>query len=203
MDHLINGFRRFRETYWRENQEALETLATRGQSPYAMVIGCSDSRADPQTIFDAALGEIFVVRNVANLVPPYTPDTEHHGTSAALEFAVRSLKVRHLIVMGHSRCGGINALLNGPPEGDDFIAPWMQIAAPARERALASAGGRAEEAQHLCEKEGIKISLDNLMTFPWVRQRVEEGALTLHGLYYDIDRGDLQRLDDKGEFRPV
>ncbi len=203
MEHLVEGFRRFRETYYRQNRELFETLLVRGQAPRAMVIGCSDSRVDPQLIFNTAPGEIFVVRNVANLVPPYAPNADYHGTSAALEFAVRSLQVEHVVVLGHARCGGVATLLRGPGEvGGDFIAPWMAIAKPARERALA-AGGPPEAVQRACEHEAIKVSLANLITFPWLRERVERGALALHGAYFDLETGELLRLGTAGAFEPV
>ena len=192
MERLIEGYRRFRETYWSQNKDVFEALAA-GQSPRAMVITCADSRVDPQMIFDAKPGEIFCVRNVANLVPPYAPDSDHHGTSAALEFAVRSLKVEHIIVLGHARCGGIRALLEGGEQGD-FIGRWMEIAAVARERALTAAATASETVQHLCEHESIRITLDNIMTFPWVAERVHAGLLQLHGWHFDFERGELDRL---------
>lgn len=192
MERLMEGYRRFRETYWSQNKDVFEALAA-GQSPRAMVITCADSRVDPQMIFDAKPGEIFCVRNVANLVPPYAPDSDHHGTSAALEFAVRSLKVEHIIVLGHARCGGIRALLQGGEQGD-FIGRWMEIAAVARERALAAAATASETVQHLCEHESIRITIDNLMTFPWVAERVHAGQLQLHGWHFDFERGELDRL---------
>jgi carbonic anhydrase len=193
MDRLIEGYRRFRETYWPEHRAVFEALAA-GQSPRAMVITCADSRVDPTLIFDAKPGEIFVVRNVANLVPPYAPDSDHHGTSAALEFAVRSLKVEHIIVLGHGQCGGIRALLQGGEQGD-FIGRWMEIAAEARARSLAAAGDAPGAAQHLCERESIRVTLDNIMTFPWVAERVHAGSLELHGWHFDIETGNLERLD--------
>lgn len=192
MERLIEGYRRFRATYWSQNKDVFEALAA-GQSPRAMVITCADSRVDPQMIFDAKPGEIFCVRNVANLVPPYAPDSDHHGTSAALEFAVRSLKVEHIIVLGHARCGGIRALLEGGEQGD-FIGRWMEIAAVARERALTAAATASETVQHLCEHESIRITLDNIMTFPWVAERVHAGQLQLHGWHFDFERGELDRL---------
>ena len=201
MTGLIDGYRRFRATDWRKHRTRFEELAEGGQSPRALVIACSDSRVDPQMIFHAAPGELFVVRNVANLVPPYAPNSDYHGTSAALEFAVRSLGVQEVVVMGHNRCGGIAALLRGPtPETGDFVGPWMQIAASARDRALAQAPALAEadrsEALHrLCEHEGVRVSLANLMTFPWLRARVEAGNLTLHGYHFDIRSGDLVPVD--------
>ncbi|HEV2678021.1 MAG TPA: carbonic anhydrase [Aliidongia sp.] len=194
MERLIEGYRRFRETYWSQNKDVFEALAA-GQSPRAMVITCADSRVDPQMIFDAKPGEIFCVRNVANLVPPYAPDSDHHGTSAALEFAVRSLKVEHIVVLGHARCGGIRALLQGGEQGD-FIGRWMEIAAPARERALAAAAAAtaSETVQHLCEHESIRITLENIMTFPWIAERVQAGQLQLHGWHFDFERGELERV---------
>ncbi len=204
MNSLIEGYRRFRATAWQQRRTLFRELAARGQSPRAMVITCADSRLDPQLVFDAAPGEIFVVRNVANLVPPYEPDAAYHGTSAAIEFAVRSLKVEHVIVLGHAQCGGIGALLRGAGEsGADFIRHWMEIAAPARERALAATGGDAERAQTVCEHESIKVSLAHLLTFPWVKERVESGALTLHGWYFGIESGELLCLGADGTFRPA
>ena len=139
-----------------------------------------------------------MVRNVANLVPPYALSASYHGTSAALEFAVRSLRVEHVVVVGHARCGGIAALLQPElnPRGD-FISAWMTIATRARERALA-AGGSPEAVQRTCEHEAVKISLGNLMTFPWIRERVREGALALHGCYFDLETGDLLHLGSSG-----
>ena len=192
MERLIEGYARFRKAYWSQNKSVFEALAA-GQSPRAMVITCADSRVDPQLIFDAKPGEIFCVRNVANLVPPYAPDSDHHGTSAALEFAVRSLKVEHIIVLGHAQCGGIQALLKGGEQGD-FIGRWMEIAAPARERALAAAAHSPETITHICERESIRITIDNIMTFPWVAERVHAGLLQLHGWHFDIEQGELDRI---------
>jgi len=193
MERLLEGYNRFREGYWADNKRMFRALAN-GQSPRALVITCADSRVDPQLIFDAQPGEIFCIRNVANLVPAYTPDMAHHGTSAALEFAVRSLKVAHIIVLGHANCGGIRALVEGGEQGD-FIGRWMAIAAPARERALATAA-TTEAAVHACERESIRHTIDNLMTFPWVAERVNEGKLELHGWHFDIENGVLDRLID-------
>jgi carbonic anhydrase len=204
MERLLEGFRRFRENYDREHRQVFEELARRGQSPSAMVIACSDSRVDPQLIFGTGPGEIFVVRNVANLIPPYEPDGYHHGTSAALEFAVRTLQVPHIIVMGHARCGGVSALLGQHDRAqDDFVSTWMNIARPARERALEAAGGESENLQHLCEHETIKVSLENLLTFPWIRERVEAGTLRLHGWYFDIETGIVTALGQDGTFSPL
>lgn len=204
MKRLIEGFRRFRESYDRDHRQVFEELAERGQSPSAMVVACSDSRVDPQLIFGAGPGEIFVVRNVANLIPPYAPDGHYHGTSAALEFAVLTLQVPNVIVLGHARCGGIGALLErGDEARDDFVSAWMHIARPARDRALEAASGEPEQAQHLCEHEAIKVSLDNLLTFPWVRERVDAGTLRLHGWYFDIVTGAVTALGPHGTFEPL
>jgi len=203
MDRLIEGFRRFRATYYQAHRALFEDLAARGQSPRVMVVSCADSRVDPELIFDAAPGEIFVVRNVANLVPPYAPSASYHGTSAALEFAVRSLAVEHVVVLGHARCGGIAALLQGQADpGGEFVPAWMAIAASARERAL-TAAGPPEAVQRVCEHEAIKVSLANLVTFPWVRERVGQGALALHGCYFDLAAGELLHLDKTGQFQAV
>ena len=175
-------------------------MAQRGQTPKVLLIGCCDSRVDPAIIFDAQPGEMFVLRNVANLVPPYAPDQGHHGTSAAVEFAIRGLDVEHIVVLGHARCGGVRALIEGNDSTDstDFVRGWMHIARSARDRALAltlSAGQPIEAARRMCEQETVAISLANLMTFPWVRERVEQGRLMLHGWFFDLESGELFRLD--------
>lgn len=198
MDQMIDGFRRFRDNYFAKNRALFDNLS-QGQTPKVLLIGCSDSRVDPAIIFDAQPGEMFVLRNVANLIPPFAPDSSHHGTSAAVEFAVRGLKVEHIVVLGHARCGGVRALIEGNSnDNTDFIHGWMQIARSARDRALAltlSAGQPIEAARRMCEQETVAISLGNLMTFPWVREQVETGKLMLHGWFYDMEDGKLFRLD--------
>ena len=202
MQRLIEGYHRFREGYYSENSDSFTRLAQQGQSPRSMVIACCDSRVEPQIIFDASPGEMFVVRNVANLVPPYGPSADFHGTSAALEFAVKVLGVEHVIVMGHTRCGGIQALLSGETDtGLDFINPWMGIARPARVKALKECRNDLEAAQSMCEREAIKVSLGNLLTFPWIAERVREGRLEVHGWLFDLASGELLRIEDDGEFR--
>lgn len=202
MDQLLAGYRRFRHGLWPRRRKMFEDLAEVGQQPRAMVISCADSRVDPGMIFDAGPGEMFVVRNVANLVPPYAPDTAYHGTSAAVEFGIRVLKVENLVVMGHGLCGGVRALLEGtPPEASDFVAPWINIAAPAKARALACDDGT--DLQLCCEQETIKLTLSNLMTFPWIASRVEEGTLQLHGAHFDIRFGELSVLGPEGRFQVV
>ncbi|HEY4144746.1 carbonic anhydrase [Pinirhizobacter sp.] len=201
MQKLFDGYARFRSTQWPERRKTFEGLADEGQNPQTMVIACSDSRVDPTMIFDAEPGELFILRNVANLVPPYEPDTAFHATSAALEYAVRVLEVKDLIVMGHAMCGGIRVLLDGPPaQGGDFLVPWMRIAESAKFRVLA----RAPEDVHTeCEYETVKLSLGNLMTFPWLAERVESGALKLTGMSFDIRSGQLLMLQGDGTFAPV
>jgi carbonic anhydrase len=207
MDRLIEGFQRFRKDYYEENRVVFDALSRTGQAPRALVIACCDSRVDPSLIFDTAPGEVFTIRNVANLVPPYAKSANYHGTSAALEFAVRILLVEHVVVLGHSGCGGVRALVENPPEvpSGDFVGQWMAIAYPARERALAAAAKEGREIlRHTCELEVVKVSLANLMTFPWVAERVNRNALALHGWYFDLENGVLLRCDRAtGEFTPV
>jgi carbonic anhydrase len=201
MDEFIEGYRRFRTGTWRNERARFENLSKFGQKPRALVIGCSDSRTDPQMVFNAAPGEIFVIRNVANLVPPYGPDDQPHGSSAAIEFAVRALKVPQIIVMGHAMCGGIQALLNGAPaEVSDFVGQWVRIAEPARLRAVSAP---PERRQDVCEHEAVRLSLANLMTFPWIAAAISAGQLKLHGCFFDIRSGILERLGSAGSFHPV
>ena len=202
MEDLIEGYRRFRAESWPRERARFEELSARGQQPRTMVIACSDSRVDPQMIFGAGPGELFVVRNVANLVPPYTPDGNYHGTSAALEFGVRVLQVRDLIVLGHAQCGGVRALLEGAPvEAQDFVVPWMNIARAARERVLECTP--VEARQEAAEHEAVRISLANLLTFPWVRAAVEAGTLHLHGGHFAVRTGVLALLGADGVFAPA
>ncbi|HEX4277158.1 MAG TPA: carbonic anhydrase [Bryobacteraceae bacterium] len=196
MEKLLAGYRRFRDNGWPEQRRIFETLAREGQAPKALVLGCIDSRVDPTRIFDTAPGEVLTVRNVAALVPPYEPDEAYHGTSAALEFGVRAMEVEHVIVLGHGMCGGVKALLGGAPHdkhaGFEFITPWMSLAQPVVEnsRHLTDPGER----QRFCEHAVIRISLANLMTFPWVAERVKAGKLALHGAWFDIRTGELMML---------
>jgi carbonic anhydrase len=201
MDRLIEGYRRFRAETWPREKARFEELAEQGQRPRTMVIACSDSRVDPQMIFSAGPGELFVVRNVANLVPPYMPDAAFHGTSAAVEFGVRVLGVRDLVVMGHALCGGVKALLEGvPPAAGDFVAGWITIAEKARAAALRCDDPEAQ--QEAAEHEAVRISLANLMTFPWVAEAVAAGRLTLHGAHFGVATGRLLLLQPDGSFAP-
>lgn len=195
---LIDGFHRFRAQHYGRDGTPFKQLVREGQAPKTMVIACCDSRVDPAIVTDCDPGDLFVVRNVANLVPPYETGGHYHGTSAALEFAVRFLAVRHVVVLGHARCGGIRALVQGVDGGEpsQFIQPWMEIAAAARLKAMDGKTGRPPaEAERACEQAAIEVSLDNLLSFPWIRRRVETGQLYLHGWYFDMDHGALLRYN--------
>jgi carbonic anhydrase len=201
MDPLIEGHLRFRAVTWPAERDRYESLAKLGQSPETMVIACSDSRVDPQTVFGAIPGELFVVRNVAGLVPPYTPDTGYHGTSAALEFAVRVLKVARIAVLGHAQCGGVLSMVEGAPGvARDFVEPWMRIAEPALQ-AIPRQLSR-DDRLCACEMAVVSLSLDNLLTFPWIREAVDAGTLRLQGFRFDIRSGLLTTLVD-GRFVQV
>jgi carbonic anhydrase len=201
MERLIEGYRRFRAQAWPAERQRYQALARQGQSPETMVIACSDSRVAPERIFDAAPGELFVVRNVAGLVPPYAPDAGYHGTSAALEYAVRVLKVARIVVLGHAQCGGVRVILDGAPtEARDFVEPWMRLAAPAL---IALPARTADEAAATRYEEAVvRLSLGNLLTFPWIREAVEAGSLVLAGFHFGIASGELTRLEGE-RFVPV
>jgi len=191
---FIAGFENFRAKYF-AGEGGLFARLRQGQSPSALVISCCDSRADPGMLLGAGPGDIFVVRNVANLVPPYSDGAQMPGIRADIEFAVKSLEVAHIIILGHSGCGGIRALMDGEgitQRNYEFIGTWVGIARPVRERVLRELAERPEAEQvRACEQGGIAQTLENLMTFPWIRERVESGAMGLHGWYFDIDAGDL------------
>jgi carbonic anhydrase len=201
---LTEGYRSFLGDRFARERSRYETLAD-GQSPEVMVISCCDSRVSPEVIFDASPGELFVVRNVANLVPPYETGGEYHGTSAALEFAVQALRVKHIVVLGHARCGGIRAFADdsAPLSPGDFIGRWMNLIAPAAERLGPQKGNFSDYLTRL-EFAAVENSLDNLMTFPCVRILVERGKLQLHGAYFGVATGVLMVRDpETGEFRPA
>lgn len=198
LNELIEGFRRFRARHFAEDDALYRQLATRGQTPKFLIVACCDSRVDPAIVLDCAPGDLFVVRNVANLVPPAEGHAGHHGTTAALEYGVRFLGVRHIIVLGHAQCGGIRALMEGIGlnDPDSFIKDWMKLAEPARtsvENEMANA--TPEERIRACEHRAIGASLQNLKTFPWIRDRVNSGSLFLHGWYFDIEQGQLLQYD--------
>ena len=205
---LLDGYAEFRATTYAENQGLYRELAEHGQSPHTMVIACCDSRVDPSVIFDAAPGTLFVVRNVANLVPPYEPHGDYHGTSAALEFAVVGLGVTSIVVLGHAQCGGVRAFFRGTYDyaaSDLFIGKWMSIMKAARGIALSHRGDQdPASAQRALEQAAIAISLDNLRSFPFVNERLRTGKLSLHGAYFDIGDGLLYAYQEQdGCFRPL
>ena len=205
--NLLDGYRRFRSNRYEAESERWRHLAE-GQAPRAVVIACSDSRADPATIFDTAPGEIFVIRNVANLVPPFEANGGRHGVSAALEFAVTQLNVPEIVVMGHERCGGIQAALTGcfreasPGEGG-FVHRWMaQIDEPAAE--IARTSGTGPQAARMLEEVAIRLSLANLRNFPFVQTRESTGDLAILGCHFSISEGQLYLLDEvEDAFHPV
>jgi carbonic anhydrase len=207
-ENLTDRFRRFKHRHFVPNADHYEELATYGQNPEVMVISCCDSRVDPETIFSAMPGELFVVRNVANLVPPYETGGKYHGVSTAIEFAVMNLRVKHLIIMGHSGCGGVKAALDQSAAIQteaQFISRWMSMLDDARLRVVA-ANQMAPTATKLAllEKEGIKTSIKNLRTFPFVSDLEDKGRLNLHGAYFDIASGTLSVLNhSRGEFFPL
>jgi carbonic anhydrase len=199
---LCDGYGTFRDGRLSAEQSRYRDLAERGQTPETMVVGCCDSRVSPEVIFDAGPGELFVVRNVANLVPPYSPDGTYHGVSSALEYAVEVLGVQHIVVLGHARCGGVRAFADDTASGD-FLGKWMSMLAPVaaaiepREEAPDSYLTRLEQASMLA-------SLENLRTFPFIRSRCERGTLALHGAYFDVASGELSALDPAtGRFNPI
>jgi carbonic anhydrase len=205
-ERLAKGYRTFLGGRFASERARYQELAGLGQSPSIMVIGCVDSRVSPEVIFDAAPGELLVARNVANLVPRYEAGGGQHGASAALEFAVRALQVKHIVVLGHAFCGGIKAFASedAPLSSGDFIGKWMSQITPAAE-AIGPKNGEGEEAYlRKLEFASVELSLKNLMTFPFVRKAVEQGELNLHGAYFGVASGRLLVRNEKtGVFEPV
>jgi carbonic anhydrase len=195
---LLDGYANFRTGRYSEEAQRYKRLGESAQKPTVMVIACCDSRAAPETIFDAGPGEIFVMRNVANLVPAYAPDGKHHATSAAIEFAVIALGVKHVVVMGHGRCGGIRAVVEGndPLSAGDFIGKWMSdvkdVAAAVRHD-----HNHDNDLQTAVEHASVEHSLANLRTFPWLRMRENKKELTVHGAWFDIALGELHVYDEQ------
>jgi carbonic anhydrase len=207
-DEMIEGYARFRAGDWKKQHERWSQLAE-GQSPQVMVISCSDSRVDPAQILDVDPGEIFVVRNVAALVPPFETTPGRHGVSAALEFAVQFLKVREVVVMGHGMCGGCQAALTQDLHGNDigeggFVAHWIDMLDEVREPIAAEHGTKGRTAERAMELAAVKVSLENLRTFPYVEAKEAAGDLKLRGAYFAISDGVLHLLDESsGEFSPA
>jgi carbonic anhydrase len=204
---LMAGFRKFRDKYFANEHPLYQRLTSgTGQSPKTLIIGCSDSRVDPAIITSASPGELFIVRNVANLVPPYDKSGGVHGVSAAIEFAVVNLKVENVIILGHRQCGGIRALmLNQQDQPHSFVDQWVNVAKDAKKRVLAKYAGESEDS--LCrhgELESIVTSLNNLRTFPFVESAIKERDLSVMGIYFDLEQGQLLEYDDKdGEFKNI
>ena len=188
IDQLISGYKSFRQDYYLERPEFYKNLVKNGQSPETMIIACSDSRVSPSTMSQADPGEIFMVRNVANLVPPYDKNSIHHGTNACIEFAVRDLGVRNIIVLGHSHCGGLKRLCDRSENEvkREFIDSWVSIAEKALDTNL-----EGDDKYRYVERRAIEISLENLLTFPWLKNKCEAGDLELHGCLFDLESGKL------------
>ena len=204
LDKLIAGYRRYRDDGCSTHQPLVSELVRLGQQPQVAVIACSDSRVDPAILFQAEPGDLFMVRNVANLVPPMEKEGTYHGTSAALEYAVLGLEVGHIVVLGHAHCGGIRMMMEPDPCDGDFryVSSWVSMLNSAHRRVLATMG-QASEAERIraCEQNAVLVSLENLTTFPWVRERIDRGVLQLHGWYVDIVGPALSIYDwEQGRF---
>lgn len=203
---FIEGFQRFQSKYFAGEKSLYDKLSS-GQNPTTLLIGCCDSRVDPALLLDCDPGDIFVIRNVANLVPPCNETGNQQGVSAAIQFAVEALKVQRIIVMGHEKCGGIRALMQGyqPSREIDFIGRWMRIVEPVKQQVLSRLSQCSAEVQnHACELGAIILSLNNLRSFPWVREREQRGELALHGWYFDMTNGALLAYSDRTDsFLPM
>lgn len=220
LSRLLKGYRQFRREYYdNPYNQFLRELAREGQTPKIMVIGCSDSRVDPATIFRCSPGELFTVRNIANLVPPCDENPHHHATSAALEFAVTILHVKQIIILGHSGCGGIRTLLKsrscstetkeGSKEANafekSFVMQWMNIASQAKDKVLSLYKGKTlDEKAYRCEQEALKVSYYNLLTFPWIQKAIVQHALQINAWYFDLHSGELKKfIPDEDKFTPM
>ncbi len=200
INQLLDGYHQFYQSYFVGSDAHYKRLVKQGQSPKVLMISCCDSRVAPETITQAEPGDIFTVRNIANIVPPFTEDHGVHGVSAAIEFAVCELNVGHIIILGHSHCGGIDALLNGIPKDSGFIGPWMKIVAEAKRHVYTDHSNCDHETRgRLGEQYALQISLDNLKGFPFVTERVNQGKLTLHAWHFSLETGDLCALDEQDQ----
>jgi carbonic anhydrase len=202
-EHLLKGHANFMEGRYAREKDRIRDLASAGQHPTTMIIACCDSRAAPELIFDASPGEMFVLRNVANLVPTYEPDGGQHGTSAAIEFAVKALEIENIVVMGHGRCGGIGAALSHhhtPLDDGDFIGKWMSMLGELPAQLGQNALLTQAERQTAMERISIRNSIRNLRTFPYVASLEQEGRLSVHGAWFDISTGELWVMDPDGDF---
>ncbi|MFT6077623.1 MAG: carbonic anhydrase [Myxococcota bacterium] len=199
LEYVISGYKKFRQKYFEGSDNLYENLK-KGQKPKVLVIACSDSRVDPAIILNCKPGDLFVVRNVANLVPPYENDGGHHGTSAALEFGILSLGIKHIIVLGHSSCGGIGALVEDSLKikEENFISKWMEIAKPALQKTIENYPEVSikEQVSH-CTKFALINSLNNLLTFPWIKEKAQIKELSVHSWYFNLNNGIIEEFDEK------
>lgn len=205
-DELERGFARFRSELYPRQKKLFEELSTKGQKPHTLVIGCCDSRVDPSQIFDARPGELFVVRNVANLVPPFEDDGGFHGVSAALEFAVTVLKVTNVLVLGHKQCGGVHACADGHSETDSqFLGHWISALRPAlvEVHQELGAGAPTDKLADALELQGIRHSIERLKTYPFIQTALAAGNLALHGARFGVAEGHLEWMSEDGRFSPV
>lgn len=203
---LLVGFKRFRERYFGEAESVYQKLSASGQTPKTLVIGCSDSRVDPAILTSAEPGDLFVIRNVANLVPPFEDAAGYHGVSSAIEFAVVNLRVENVVILGHRQCGGVRALMSGQIGASGrFVGEWVQIAQRAKDRVLQAFPHADFESQcRECEKESIAISIENLKTFPFVQEAIRERGLFIFGTYFDLESGELLEFDEEAaSFKPL
>ena len=208
IENLIQGYQKFRKQYFSDSNSAFEDLVRWGQKPKILIIACSDSRVDPALVLNCQPGDLFVIRNVANLVPPYEDDQSYHGTSAALEFGVSGLGIQHIILFGHTQCGGIQALLESSDKQikkKTFISKWMELARPAHEAILKFHEDKSlEDKTTLCGQYSLVNSLKNLETFPWIAERVHKGLLSLHAWNFNLSRGILERYNpEKNKFEDL
>ena len=207
VEKLVKGYREFKRTRFAREKRIYERLAEKGQEPKVLVIACSDSRVSPSVVFGSEPGDIFVARNIANIVPPYDPDAKPRSIGAVVEYAVKVLKVSDIVVKGHARCGGVAALVDGgshlPP--NDYLKPWVEVASPSRSFYPTNFDALPAEEKRLCsEQANIQNSITNLAGYPWVRERLEAGALRIHGWHFDFKDGTLTRLNhESGEWVEV
>ncbi len=207
IDRLIEGYHKFHRTTFVTQRRRYESLAAEGQKPKILIISCSDSRVSPSIVFNTPPGAIFEARNIANIVPPYHPDGGPRSIGAAVEYAVKVLNVTDIVIQGHARCGGVQALVNngnGLPD-NDYLKPWVEVAAPARKLLPPNFETLGEaEKRRLSEQAVIQNGMMNLSGYPWVRERMEEGKLRIHGMHFDFEDGRLTRLDhESGEWVAV
>lgn len=208
IETLLTGYQKFREHYYGDSNLVYEDLVRLGQRPKILMVACSDSRVDPALVLNSQPGDLFMIRNVGNLIPPYEDDQAYHGTSAALEFGICVLGIRHIILFGHTQCGGIQSLLESPldkPAQKNFITKWMELARPAHQAILDFHSTQSlEEQTTLCGQYSLINSLKNLMTFPWINAKVQDGSLALHAWNFDLSKGKLEAFDtNENRFKDI